>query len=54
MTIANSVALSKVDGYITEDFTKADVQVLADLPVLCSLVGPNHALWMDTEHPTTT
>ena len=44
MNFSNSVALSKVDGYVSESFTKSDVQVLMYILILCSLVGLNHFL----------
>ena len=44
MTIAESVALFKTDGYISTGFTRYDVQIGAYIPVLCLLVGVEHAL----------
>ena len=44
MTIADSVVLSKTEGYIPEDFTKSDVQIKGYLPILCLVVGIEHAL----------
>ena len=44
MTIADSVTLSKTEGYIPDDFTESDVQIKAFLPILGAAVGMEHAL----------
>ena len=43
MTIADSVVLSKLDGYIPDDFVELDFQIKAFLPILCAAVGMEHA-----------
>ena len=47
MTIANSVALSKTEDYIPDDFTESDVQIKVYHSILCTLVGIEHPLLIE-------
>ena len=44
MSVADSVSLSKTEGYMPEDFVEGEVQVKSFIPVLTSMIGPEHAL----------
>ena len=44
MPVSNSVALSKTEGYLAEDFTESEVQIKSFTPILASVIGPKHPL----------
>ena len=44
MNFADSVTLSKVEGYVPLSFTESDVQIKTYILVLCSLMGLRHPL----------
>lgn len=43
MSVADSVTLSKTEGYMLYDFIKTEVQIKSFTPVLTSMIGPGHA-----------
>ena len=44
MSVSDSVALAKTEGYLAEDFTEGEVQIKAFTPVLASAIGTDHPL----------
>ena len=44
MSVSDSVALSKTEGYLAEDFTEGEVQIKSFTPVLASAIVPEHPL----------
>ena len=44
MSVSDSVALSKTEGYLAEDFVEGEVQIKSFTPSLASMIGPKHPL----------